>query len=49
MGINFKEVAILRGDDKKFEDNYNLIDWGHIIDTDDEDEDEEEDTDDVPT
>jgi len=27
MGINFKEVATLRGDDKKFEENFSKIQW----------------------
>jgi len=27
MGINFKEVAYLRGDDNKFKENFNKIDW----------------------
>ena len=28
MGRGFAEVAYLRGDDKKYDDNYNQIDWG---------------------
>ena len=27
MGQGFKEVASLRGDDKKFEENYSKIKW----------------------
>lgn len=27
MGNNFKEVAYLRGDDNKFKENFNKIDW----------------------
>jgi hypothetical protein len=31
MGQGFKEVAILRGDDKKYESNFNNIDWGGTV------------------
>lgn len=27
MGLTFKEVATLRGDDKKFEENFSKIQW----------------------